>query len=114
MVVSGFDVIGVEVVPEHEPAGDRSLRPLIDEDGGALGRPPRTFRLDRQLVALDRQVDRVGIEAGQVEVEEEPVVETVGIDRHHRRPRPPHLLGEPIEIGEWIETHQHDNPSFVG
>jgi hypothetical protein len=60
-------------------------------------------------VALDGQVDRVGVAAGQVEQDDELVALAVGVDRHRCRPSrgAEHLLGHSVEFTERIGAHQH-------
>ena len=66
---------------------------------------------DREDVAVHRDVDRVGVDAGQVEVHDELVAAPVGV--HRERPRlAARLLGrdllpDAVEVAEGIEAHQH-------
>ena len=66
---------------------------------GALG-------LDRQHVALDVDVERLGTNAGQVELDDEGVALAPGVHRHHGRTRrgagTEELLGEPVEVPERV------------
>ena len=93
---------------EHLP-GEYAPRTLGDDHLRAvdLHRPP--LGPDGEDVLLDRQVDGVSTDAGQVEVDVEGVAIAVGIHRHRGRPGgcSEELLGEPVEVTERVGTHKH-------
>jgi hypothetical protein len=67
----------------------------------ALSRPKAPLGPHGQNVLLDGQIDRRGLDAREVELDDEPVAAAVGV--HRERPRRPRrgrreLLGEPVEL----------------
>ena len=83
--------------------------PLADEQLDVVVGPPFAVHVDGQHVALDRQVEGVGADAGHVELDDEVVALAVGVDRHGggSSVRAEDLLGDPVELVERIGAHQH-------
>jgi hypothetical protein len=86
------------------------MGPLRHLDLIAVGLHPGPCRSHRQDILLDRHLDEPGIHAGQVEMNRQLVAPTVGVDRDRAgSPFAEHLLGDPVEFAEWLESHQHDD-----
>src|SRR3546814_8728301 len=68
---------------------------------------PEPLRGDRQHVLLDGEVVGVGIDARQVDVDDEAVAITVGVERHGRSPEALARRDEAVELTERIEPHKH-------
>ena len=85
---------------------------LGDDHLGAVDRLGPPLGADGEHVLLDGQLDRLGADAGQVEVDVEGVALAVGVHRHGRRPGgcPEELLGEPVEVAERVGAHKHLEP----
>src|SRR5581483_9392796 len=84
-VVAGSDVLGVEVVAEDQLAAEHTARPLGGDQLGVAG-SGRSLGPAGDHVAFDVQIDRVGVDAGQVELDMEGVAVAPRIHRHDRRP----------------------------
>src|SRR5439155_20536680 len=90
-------------------AGDGGLGALAGKHLVALRRGPGALSLDREHVALDGDVDRVGVGTRQVEAQLDMVAVTERVHRHPLRPlgTAEDLLGEPVEVSERVIPHQH-------
>ena len=107
-MVGSLDPVGVEILAENQLAAEDSAWPLgrqhfaVRVDGRALS-------AHSHHVALDVEVQRVPVDAWQVEFDEERIAFTPRVHRHHRRSGggAQHLLGETVQIAEWVGTHQH-------
>src|SRR4029450_3027362 len=97
--------------PAEAPLGALSAQPLV------APLPQRApLGPDRDHITLHGKLHVVGVDPGQVEVDEERVAAPVGLHRH--RARPPtaaqHLPTQPVELLERIETeHGHATTSLV-
>jgi len=117
VLAAGLHILGVERVPEEELARVRAVRTLGDDHLVALLRLKAALGPDGQDVLLDGQLDRRGLDAREVELDDELLAAPVGV--HRERPRRPRrggreLLGEPVELAIGVKTHQHrKTPSVV-
>src|SRR5690606_7580639 len=84
IVVGGLDTVGVEVVGETDPAGEGAHPPLTDERALAVADLLLAVRGDRQDVAVDGHLDRVGVDAGQVEPQDDVLGAPDAVHRHGR------------------------------
>ena len=73
LVVARRDVLGVDRRTETELATEATLRSLGNEELVALVWLEPPFRPDGEDLILDRDFDRLGVDAGQVEVDDERV-----------------------------------------
>src|SRR4051794_8379013 len=95
LVVVGLDVAGVEGLAEEQLAAERASGPLGYDHLVALPGLPGSLGLYGEHVLLDLEVDAVGLDPGQVEVDVEAVAPPVGIDRHD--------AGAPVALRETVE-----------
>src|SRR3712207_6230767 len=86
VLVGGLQLVGVEGVAEEQLPAEGAHRPFGDHGLDALLLLALPLRLDGQHVALHGQVDRLGVDAGEVEVDVEPVAVAFRIDVHDRGP----------------------------
>jgi hypothetical protein len=75
-----------ERVAQQMLAAEDAVGPLGDQQVGLLGVRSGPLGSHGQHVALHVEVDSVGIDAGQVEVDEESIATLIGVDRHDGRP----------------------------
>ena len=105
---------GVEAVAEEQLAAERAVDALTGDDVVAVDRTPGPLGADGEHVALVLQVDRGGIDAGQIEVSDERVAVPVGV---HREARPLELvaglLQGAVDLTEGIEPKQHRHGSYL-
>jgi hypothetical protein len=73
VVIARDDVLGVDRRTETELATKATLRSLGNEELVALVWLEPPFRPDGEDLILDRDFDRLGVDAGQVEVDDERV-----------------------------------------
>ncbi|GAA3142767.1 hypothetical protein GCM10017687_69480 [Streptomyces echinatus] len=75
----------------------------------ALGGRAASLRTDVEDVALDVELDRLGVDTGEVEVDQKIVPGAVGVHRHRRRSGvgAEDLLRESVEVAERVGTHEH-------
>jgi integrase/recombinase XerD len=108
VLIGGVDLVGVEAVAEEQLAREGALSAFAGDDLVAFDGLPVPFRADRHRVALDGDVDRGGVDAGQVEVDDEAVAVPVGVHRNARLTGlAPGLVEDTIELAQGIETHEH-------
>src|SRR5438309_4757453 len=111
----GGEVVAVKALSEEQLTAELALCPLSDLDLIALGREPAAGCPHAEDIVLDRQFDRVGIHARQVEMNLELVATTVCV--HRDLPNwilASHLLTHPFELTERLESHQHGGIPFSG
>ena len=111
---AGGEVVAVKALSEEQLTAELALCPLSDLDLIALGREPAAGCPHAEDIVLDRQFDRVGIHARQVEMNPELVATTVCV--HRDLPNwilASHLLTYPLELAERLESHQHGWDSFL-
>src|SRR3954451_23955755 len=110
--VLGVNTVGVERLAQEQLTAERPVRPLTDQQLDPVGLGPLAFGMDRQHVLLDRQVNRLGLDAGKIELHHELFAVAVRVDGHRRRPGrgAERLLGESVEVTERVGTHQHRWP----
>jgi hypothetical protein len=106
----GLNALGVERFAEEDLAGVGSLRPLGHDHLVALSRLETPLGPHGQHILLDGQLDRLRLDARQVELDDEPVAAAAGV--HRERPRRARrggreLLGEPVELAERVKK-AHD------
>src|SRR5690606_21237053 len=103
-------------VAEEELAGERAGGTLCHEGLRVLGGRGAALGPHVQDIALDVQLDRLGVDAGEVEVDEELVTRPVRVHRHggctagHSVPE--ELLREAVEVAEGVGAHEHHGHSF--
>jgi ABC-2 type transport system ATP-binding protein len=111
LVVGRLHMLPVEVLPHQELTGEGALGPLGDEDFLALLRLPGPFGPHGEHVLLNGEVDRVGVDPGEVEVDDEAVILAVGVHRHRGLMGGAGLLGEQlgeaVNLSGWVEAHEH-------
>src|SRR5690606_2695086 len=78
-VVRRVDALGVQGVAEEELAGERAGGTLCHEGLRVLGGRGAALGPHVQDIALDVQLDRLGVDAGEVEVDEELVTRPVRV-----------------------------------
>jgi hypothetical protein len=115
VLIVGLHVLGVQRVAEEELATVGPVRALGHEHLIALSRLEAPLGPHAQDVLLDGQIDRRGLDAREVELDDELVAAAVGV--HREPPRDARrggreLLGEPVELAKWIEADEHVG-SFV-
>ena len=107
----GVDVVRVEGLTQEQLAGEGAPRALRHDDLVSLAHGAAALRLQGEHVLLHRELDRLGIDAGDVELDDEAVSTPVGVDWHARRPASavptPDLFGQTIQVPERIGAHQH-------
>src|SRR5919198_1522410 len=99
--VAGRDVIGVEALPEEQLAAEAALGPLARHHLIALLGLPAPLGAHREDVLLDREIDGVGVDPGEVELHHELLPVAVGVHGHDRPAKsPPPVLGDTVEPTE--------------
>src|SRR4051794_11006461 len=103
----GLEVFGVQRVAEEDLAGVGPLRPLGHDHLVALSRLKAPLGPHRQHVLLDGQIDRRGLHAWEVELDDELLPAAVGV--HRERPRRTRsggreLLAKPVELAKRIKA----------
>ena len=108
-------MVAVQALSEEQLAAEFPLGPLGHLDLVALEWSPGARRPDRQDILLNGQLDRRCIDARHVEMDLELVASAVGIDRDLSSSAcGQQLLGDPVELAERFESHQHDgSPSLT-
>ena len=119
-VVRGVDVLGVQGVPEEQLPGVDAQRPLGDLHlDGAVHGQGAALGPHGQDVALDVELDGVGVDAGEVEDGHEVVAVAVRVHGHGGGSGPAsaagagEVLGEAVELAEGVGAHQHGPPPQV-
>jgi hypothetical protein len=110
MLAVGPHVLRIECVAEEHLARVGPLRPLGDDHLVALSRLKAPLGPHGQNVLLDGQLDRAGLDAREVELDDEPVAAPVGVHREPpRRARRSgrELLSEPVELAIGVIAHKH-------
>src|SRR5690606_3897415 len=95
-VVARLHPVDVERVPEEQLPGERPTWTFPDLDVVAVAVVRFALGLDGEHVALDVQVDRVGRDTRQVELDDVLVPGTVGVHRHRGGTRRRSVLSEEL------------------
>src|SRR5918999_670026 len=108
VLVGRFEVVGVERVAQEDLAHEIAHGTLGGQDLDPVLGLDVALRLDRQDVVRDGEVDRVRVDAGKVEGNDELVTLAVGVDRETTPTQAtPDLLGDAIELTPRVEPHEH-------
>jgi hypothetical protein len=108
VVVDGVDVVTVQALAQEQLAAELAVAPLRDEDLVALFSRRRAGGPHGEDILLHGQFDRARISAGQVQIDLELFAPTVGVDGGLADATfGQHLLGDPLELAERFESHQH-------
>src|SRR5512132_1884968 len=100
LFVAGLEPLGVKMLAEEHLALERAHGPLLGDDLVAFFPVVQPLGGHAQHVLLDGEVDRVRVDAGEIEMEEDHVPPPVGIhrDRSNLNDSSERLLGEPVQI----------------
>jgi hypothetical protein len=109
LFVAGLEPLGVKVLAEEHLALERAHGPLLGDDLVAFFPVVQPLGGHTEHVLLDGEVDRVRVDAGEIEMQEDHVPPPVGIhrDRSNLNGSSESLLGEAVQIPERIEAHDH-------
>jgi transposase len=104
-----LDVLSIDAGAEPQLAAEPSLRPLGDDDLVVLPLLEATLGRNAETLPLDGDTDRVGIDAGQVEVDTELVSPPVGVHGEASRctSAGEQLGGHLLELSEWVVADSH-------
>jgi hypothetical protein len=97
------DPVGVEGLAEEDLPGVGPIGPFGDQQLGAVGLGRGAFGADGEHVLLDSQADRVRVDAGQVEVDEELVGQVVMVLKAF-----PSMRSGPVSL-----TRQRSRPAWI-
>src|SRR5579859_3615202 len=107
LVVVGFDAVGVEVFAEEQLAAEGALGSFSDDDFLAVVVLPSPPGADGQEVALDGHLEGAGVDARQVEVDDQLIAVAVGVHGYGRNCALSGAMpAEPIELRVGLESHQ--------
>jgi hypothetical protein len=109
LFVAGLEPFGIKVLPEEHLALERAHGALLGDDLVAFFSGVQSLGGHAEHVLLDGKIDRVRVDAGKIEVEEDRVPPSVGIhrDRANLNDSSERLLREAVEIAERVEAHDH-------
>jgi hypothetical protein len=109
LFVAGLEPIGVKVLAEEHLALERPYGSLVRDDLVAFLPLVQSFGGHTEHVLLDGEIDRVRVDAREIEVQEDRILPPVSIHRDRSNLDDPSegLLGEAVQIPERIEAHNH-------
>lgn len=115
------DVLDVEAVAEGQAAFEGAVHAFAAQPLDVGVGPGRTLGADGQDVVVDVDLDRAGVDAGEVAVQDEVVTGAVEVHRHRHgrgaggaRRGTEDLAGQAVELTERIEGQHHGSTSSCG
>src|SRR3954452_16932195 len=115
IVQVGFEVVQVETVAELDLPAERAAIALGEVRLIVLLPLPLTFGGDRQYVALDGDLQTVGLHARKVDVDPDVTATPEGVHGHDAvavRPSRTQPIEQCVEVAERIGLDQHERAPF--